>query len=104
MKIFDLRSFAIARPAPGLPGAGLRILSGPHMACSISPVGSGRLGSFSEAGALVKIHSQGERKDLSVNPIIDLEFGGAQSLVNIDDCVGSGSCDIREIKPPDFIA
>jgi hypothetical protein len=80
VKIFDLRSFALAQSALGLPQAGLRILLRAHMDCSISSVGSGRLGGFFETGTLVKNTFSGVLQDISVNPIIDLKFGGSNPL------------------------
>jgi hypothetical protein len=74
------------------------------MARNIGPIGSGRLGGFFEAGTLVEVHSHRVLEDISVNAVIDLEFNGAQSPVNIHDCVSSRNCDVREIKPPDFVA
>src|SRR5262245_23047712 len=74
------------------------------MACSICPVGTGRLGGFFKAGALVEEHSDGVLQDISVNVIVDLEFDGTKSLVNIYYCVSSWNFNIGEIKPPEFVA
>ena len=83
---------------------GLRILPSGHMACAIRPRGSRCYGGFFEAGALIEKHSHRVLQYTSVNAIIDLEFDGANPLVNVNYRVRPRGRQIGEIKPPDFVA
>ena len=104
VEVLDLRNIALGERASSLPRAGLRVLSGAHMARSISPIGSGRRCGFFETSTLVEVHPHGMREHALVHAIVDLELDGTQSFVEIHDRVRPRDRDIGEIKPPGLAA